>query len=167
MSRIVPHPPMLPDLLPAKGWVWKVAIAGLCGSITHTGLMYAKSRLGILDTFQPYQSLRLALGHLTGQHVHPIVPWLISYLNSSTAAGFIFARLYWHLPGSNGLVKGFTSGVLGWLVMDLIFFPLLGLGPFAVQVGLGFGPALFSLWMMLTYSVVMGVVYGQIYALPA
>jgi hypothetical protein len=48
------------------------------------------------------------------------------------------------------------------LAMDLIFFPLLGLGPFAMQLGLGLRPALFSLGMMLTYSVVMGAVYGMI-----
>jgi hypothetical protein len=35
-------------------------------------------------------------------------------------------------------MKGFISGVLGWLAMDLIFFPLLGLGPFAAKLGLGF-----------------------------
>ena len=90
------------------------------------------------------------------------MPWLISYLNGSTAAGFAFARLYGRLPGNSGLIKGFIAGVLGWLAMDLIFFPLLGLGPFAMQLGLGLRPALFSLGMMLTYSVVMGAVYGMI-----
>jgi hypothetical protein len=42
--------------------------------------------------------------------------------------------------------------------MDLIFFPLLGLGPFAVHLGLDIWPALFSLGMMLAYSIVMGLV---------
>jgi hypothetical protein len=37
-----------------------------------------------------------------------------------------------------------------------------GLGPFAAQLGLGPWPALFSLGMMLTYSVMMGIVYGRI-----
>jgi hypothetical protein len=46
----------------------------------------------------------------------------------------------------------------------LVFFPLLGLGPFAIQVGLGLRPALFSLFMMLTYSVALGIVYGMIEA---
>jgi hypothetical protein len=45
--------------------------------------------------------------------------------------------------------------------MDLIFFPLLGLGPFAMHLGLGIWPALFSLGMMLAYSIVMGLVYGM------
>lgn len=166
MSRIARHLATLPDLFPARGWVWKVALAGLCGSVTHTLLMYAKARLGILQSFQPYQSLQIALSDWTGRHVHPAVPWLISYLNGSTAAGFLFARLYWHLPGKSGLMKGLIAGVLGWLAMDLIFLPLLGLGAFAIRLGLGPWPALFSLAMMLTYSVVMGIVYSMIYAIP-
>lgn len=146
----------------AKGWVWKAAIAGFCGSVTHTLLMFGKTQLGILDSFQPYQSLQAALSYWTGEYVHPLVPWLLSYINGSTAAGFAFANLYRHLPGSSGPIKGFVAGVLGWLAMDLIFFPLLGLGPFATQLGLGLWPALFSLGMMLAYSVVMGIVYSKI-----
>jgi hypothetical protein len=48
------------ELLKAKGWIWKVAIAGLCGSVTHTLLMLVKTKLGILEAFQPYQSLQIA-----------------------------------------------------------------------------------------------------------
>jgi hypothetical protein len=43
--------------------------------------------------------------------------------------------------------------------MGLIFFPLIGLGPFAFQAGLGIAPALLSLAMLLTYSVVLATVY--------
>jgi hypothetical protein len=128
--------------------------------------MFGKTRLGILESFQPYQSLQIALSYWTGDYIHPLVPWLLSYLNGSTAAGLAFARLYRHLPGSSGSIKGFMAGVLGWLAMDLIFFPLLGLGPFATQLGLGLWPALFSLAMMLAYSVVMGIVYSKIDAEP-
>jgi hypothetical protein len=72
--------------------------------------------------------------------------------------GFAFANFYHHLPGDGGPIKGFIAGVFGWLAMDLIFFPLLGLGPFAVHLGLDIWPALFSLGMMLAYSIVMGLV---------
>src|ERR1035437_10743632 len=58
--------PTLLGFLVAKGWVWKVAIAGLCGSITHTLLMFAKAQLGILESFQPYHSLQVALSYWTG-----------------------------------------------------------------------------------------------------
>jgi len=50
--------------------------------------------------------------------------------------------------------------------MDLLFFPLLGLGLFATSLGIGLWPALFSLGMMLAYSVVMGTVYGIVYSDP-
>ena len=129
--------------LTAKGWVWKAAIAGLCGSVTHTLLMLGKAKLGILKSFQP-QSSQIALSYWTGEFVHPLVPWLLSYINGSTAAGFAFANLYRHLPGSSGPTKGFIAGAIGWLAMDLIFFPLLGLGPFATHLGFGLWPALFS-----------------------
>lgn len=155
---------LLYELLKTKGWIWKVPIAGLCGSVTHSLLMLFKTKLGILDAFQPYQSLQIALSHWTGESVHSLLPWLISYVNGSTVVGFAFANFYRHLPGASGLIKGFVVGVLGWLVMDVIFFPALGLGLFATRLGLGLWPALFSLGMMLSYSVVMGAVYGILFS---
>ena len=156
------RPGRLLCFLPPTESIRKAAIAGLCGSATHSLLMFAKAQLGILESFQPYQSLQMALIYWTGDYVHPAVPWLISYLNGSTLASFAFARLYRHLPGNSGPIKGLISGVLGWLAMDLICFPLLGLGPFATQVGLGLRPAMFSLLMVLTYSIAMGSVYSTI-----
>jgi hypothetical protein len=90
------------------------------------------------------------------------MPWLLSYINGSTVAGFTFANLYHHLPGNGGPIKGFVAGAFGWFAMDVIFFPLLGLGPFVMQLGLGIWPAMFSLGMMLAYSIVMGLVYEMI-----
>ena len=140
-------------------WMWKAAVAGLCGSAVHSLLMYLKFRLGVLPAFQPYESLQLALGRLTGGSVHPVVPWMLSLLNGSTITGFSFGRLYRQIPGGTGAIKGLIFGVCCWAVMGLVFFPLLGLGLFATGIGLGVWPALFSLAMLLTYSVVMGVVY--------
>jgi hypothetical protein len=75
------------SVLTAKRWVWKAAIAGLCGNITHTLLMLGKAKLGILESFQPYQSLQIALSYSTGENIHPLMPWLLSYINGSTVAG--------------------------------------------------------------------------------
>src|ERR1700738_923513 len=116
------QPRVLLCFLPTMESVRRAAVAGLCGSVTHSLLMFAKAKLGILESFQPYQSLQMALIYWSGDYVHPAVPWLISYLNGSTLASFAFARLYEWLPGNSGPMKGFISGVLGWLVMDLIFF---------------------------------------------
>ena len=140
-------------------WIWKTAVAGLCGSAAHSLLMYLKFRLGLLPSFQPYESLQLALGRLTGDSIHPVVPYMLSFLNGSTITGFKFGRLYPQISGGAGAIKGLSFGVWCWTVMGLLFFPLLGLGVFATGIGLGVWPALFSLAMLLTYSVVMGVVY--------
>ncbi len=142
-----------------KHWIWKSAIAGLCGSIAHLLLMYLKTASGLLPTFQPYQSLQFALSQWTGNNVNPWVPWALSFLNGLTIVGFAFGRSYSRIPGSNGAIKGLLFGLLMWVVMGTVFFPLIGLGIFASGIGLGIRPALFSLGMLLTYSVVMGLVY--------
>jgi hypothetical protein len=142
-----------------KHWIWKSAIAGLCGSVAHLLLMYFKSASGLLPAFQPYQSLQLALSQWTGSNVNPLVPFALSFLNGLTFVGFAFGRSYSRIPGSNGATKGLLFGLLMWVVMGTVFFPLIGLGMFATGIGLGGWPALFSLGMLLTYSVVMGLVY--------
>jgi hypothetical protein len=141
---------------------WRSIVAGLCGSLAHSLLMYAKSRSDILPSFQPYQRLQITLSHWAGSDVHPLVPWALSFLNGSIILSFAFAHLYRRLPGRNGAVKGLIFGVLGWAAMVLVFFPLLGMGVFATQLGLGIWPAVFSLAMLLTYSIVMGVVYSAL-----
>jgi hypothetical protein len=143
-------------------WIWKAAIAGFCGSAAHTLLMYVKSRTGLLPAFQPYESLQAALGHLTGSAVHPVIPWAMSFLNGSTILGLCFGRFYSWLPGRSGAAKGVTFGIIGWAAMGFVFFPLLGLGLFAGKLDLGIWPALFSLAMLLVYSVVLGIVYAAL-----
>ena len=148
--------------MPTEHRIWRAVVAGLCGSIAHSLLMYFKSWAGLLPSFQPYASLQTTLSHLTGSAIHPIVPWLLSFLNGSTIIGLAFGHLYRWLPGSAGAIKGLIYGVLGWAIMGLVFFPMIGLGFFAFQVGLGISPALFSLGMLLTYSVTLGIVYGAL-----
>jgi hypothetical protein len=87
------------------------------------------------------------------------VPWALSFLNGMTILGFLFARTNRLLPGKTGAVKGIIFGLIGWVFMGLVFFPLIGLGPFTMSVGSGFGPAVLSLVMLQTYSIVLGTVY--------
>ena len=124
--------------------------------------MYLKARVGLLPAFQPYASLQAALSDVTGGEVPAIVPWVLSFLNGATVLGFGFGRLYLHLPGRTGAVKGLAFGIAGWLAMGIVFFPLVGLGLFATGAGLGVTPALFSLAMILTYSLVLGAAYGAL-----
>ena len=142
-----------------KDWIWKSVIAGSAGTIVHFLFMHLKSWTGLLPSFQPYQSFQLALSHWVGANVPAIVPWGLSFLNGMAILGFLFARINRLLPGRSGTTKGLMFGLIGWMFMGLIFFPLIGLGPFATGNGLGIGPALLSLAMVLTYSVVLGTVY--------
>ena len=142
-----------------KRWIWKSIVAGFSGTIVHFAFMYLKSRLGLLPSFQPYQSFQATISHWVGTNVPPIVPWLLSFLNGIMILGFLFARLRQLLPGQTGVTKGLSFGLIGWLLMGLVFYPVIGLGPFAVGVGLGIAPAVWSLGMILTYSVVLGAVY--------
>jgi hypothetical protein len=123
-------------------------------------LMYVKSRSGLLPEFQPYESLQATLARLLGSNVPAIVPWALSLLNGMTILGLLFARINRFLPGRTGAAKGMAFGVIGWVFMGVIFFPMIGLGPFATGVGSGIGPALLSLMMLQAYSIVLGIVYG-------
>jgi Family of unknown function (DUF6789) len=145
-----------------KHWILRSIIAGLAGSIVHFVFMRLKAQTGMLAEFQPYQSFQIALSRWVGADVPMIVPWALSFLNGMTILGFLFARTNRLLPGSTGAAKGVTFGLVGWLFMGLIFFPVIGLGPFAVRVGLGLGPALLSLVMLQTYSIVLGTVYAAL-----
>ena len=145
-----------------KGWIWRSVIAGFCGSMMHFLFMYLKTRTGLLPSFQPYHSFQIALNQWIGTDVPAIVPWALSFLNGMTILGFSFARIYSLLPGKTGAVKGVIFGLIGWVFMNLIFFPLIGLGPFAIRADAGIGPTLLSLVMLQTYSVVLGTVYAAL-----
>jgi hypothetical protein len=146
----------------AKHWIVKSLFAGLCGAFAHSALMAFKSWSGLMPTFQPYDSLQATLGRLIGANLHPTAVWLISFVSGATVLGFLFGRLYRVLPGSSGLAKGVVFGLCGWAAMMLLFFPAIGLGVFALNIGLGASPALFALAMVLTYSIAMGLAYGAV-----
>ena len=76
-----------------KGWIWKPVIAGLSGTIVHFLFIYFKSRIGLLPSFQPYQSFQAALSHWIGTDVPAIVPWALSFLNGMTILGFCLVAL--------------------------------------------------------------------------
>lgn len=142
--------------------IWKSLAAGLCGSAAHSGLMFLKSWMGWLPSFHPYEDLQQALSGLVGGSVPAAIPWALSFLNGAVVLGILFGRLYRFLPGHSGAAKGFVFGVFGWMAMGTLLFPMLGRGLFGAQAGLGARPALFSLAMLLTYSIIMGIAYSTL-----
>ena len=150
----------MPDKRGRIQWVWKSIAAGFSGAAAHSLLMLLKSWSGTLPSFQPYESLQNKIGNLVGANVHPIVPFILSFVSGATVVGFIFVRTYPLLPGKTALKKGFAFGLLAWIAMGLIFFPFIGIGAFGMNLGLGIAPALFSLVMLLIYSLVMALAYA-------
>ena len=140
--------------------------AGFCGSLAHSALMYLKSALNLLPQFQPYHDLQRMIAHIIGVDVHPLVPWAVSFFNGSVILSLLFGHLYRSLPGRNGLMKGIVFGGIGWLLMNLLFFPMMGEGPLATHVGLGLAPALFSLAMLMAYSITLGIAYSTLVHSP-
>ena len=140
-----------------RGWIWKPLVAGLSGTLVHFLFMYLKTRAGLLPSFQPYQGLQHTLSQWVGTDVPAIVPWLLSFVNGMAVLGFLFGRINGLLPGRNGITKGVIFGLIGWVLMGLIFFPLIGLGAFALRAGLGIAPALMSLAMpRVCFTVLIG-----------
>jgi hypothetical protein len=62
----------------------KPVIAGLAGTLVHLRFMYLKSRLGLLPSFQPYQSLQASL---------------FGRINSGAMKGLAFGLIEWAFMG--------------------------------------------------------------------
>ena len=139
---------------------WRSVAAGFCGNLVHSALMALKSWAGWLPGFQPYKDLQATLAQMLGTSVPAIGPWLLSYLNGAVVLGFLYSQVHRHLPGRNGAVKGAMFGIVGWLLMDLLFLPATGKGVFGLKAGLGLAPAGFTLLMILAYSVTLGIAYA-------
>jgi len=144
------------------GRIWKSLAAGLCGSAAHSGLMFLKSWMGWLPSFHPYEDIQAALSRLVGGSVSPAIPWALSFLNGAVVLGILFGRLYRVLPGHSGAAKGVVFGIFGWMAVGVLLFPVLDQGLFASRAGLGARPAMFSLAMLLTYSIIMGIAYSML-----
>ena len=142
------------------GKIRNAFIAGFCGTVVHSVLMLVHGRSGPLPGFQPNEDIQRGLSWLVGAEVPTGVVWLLSFVNGAIVWGFVFGQTYRFLPGNSSWLKGVYFGVCAWLVMGLLFFPLVDRGFFAAKLGLGIAPALLMLGALLAYSVTMSVVYG-------
>jgi Family of unknown function (DUF6789) len=134
-------------------------IAGLCGTAVHSILLLVHSKSGPLPEFQPNEDIRRGIAELIGTDIHPGIAWLVLFVNGAVIWRFIFGQVYRFLPGNGPWRKGVFFGICVWIVMGLVFFPLVDRGVFAVRLGLGIAPAILMLVMLLTYSVTMSFVY--------
>ncbi|HEX7229277.1 MAG TPA: DUF6789 family protein [Candidatus Binatia bacterium] len=134
-------------------------IAGLCGTAVHSLLLLLHSKTGPLPEFQPNADIQRSLGEHLRAEIPPSIAWLLLFVNFAVIWSFVFGQTYRVLPGKGPLQKGIFFGVCAWAVMGFVFFPLVNRGIFAVELGLGIGPAALMLVSLLAYSVTMSFVY--------
>ncbi len=139
-------------------------LAGLIGSVVHSTLMTVRDFAGVIPKFQPYDDMQRILHTVVGGAFSGVT-WIIPFITGALFVGFLFGRIYRYLPGNEYIGKGIFFGILVWLIMGLVFFPLVGHGIFAVGLGLGIKPAMLMFGMLLTYSLTMSVVYDRLNAL--
>lgn len=137
-------------------------IAGVAGSLAQGALMFAKKRFDILPSFQPYAAIQQFLERLSNNFLSSNLVPLLTLINGAVVLSYLFGRLYDRLPSKSPLIKGFLFGLFGWLLFNLSLFPMIGYGVFVSKLELGVSPAVFSLAMIETYSLVLAFVYARL-----
>ena len=141
-------------------------LAGFGATSVHIALMTIKHRAGILPEFEPYEDLQRMLSSVTAMSLESPFSWLLPYINGALILGFVFGKLYIHLPGRTAIVKGGAFGLAAWLMMGLGLLPLAGRGVFAHELGLGAFPAALMFAMLMMYAIVMSMLYAWLTAPP-
>jgi hypothetical protein len=140
--------------------------AGFGATTVHIVLMTIKHRAGVLPEFEPYDDLQRLLSSVTSLSLDAPFSWLLPFINGALILGFVFGRLFVHLPGRSAIAKGAAFGFAAWLLMGFGLMPLAGRGVFALGLGLGGLPAALMFAMLMLYAVVMSLLYAWLTAAP-
>ena len=141
-------------------------LAGFGATLVHITLMTIKDRAGILPEFEPYEDLQRMLFSVAPLSLEPPYSWLLPYINGALILGFVFGKLYMHLPGRTAIAKGSAFGFAAWLVIGLGLLPLAGRGVFGYELGRGVLPAALTFAMLMMYAIVMSMLYASLTAPP-
>ncbi len=140
----------------------KYLLAGLAGTVAHLLLMFAKDALGVLPGFRPYDEFQRGLSLLVGADVPPFVGWALGFVNGALVWSFVFGRVVRYLPGRAPWEKGLCFASCAWLISGLVFFPLMGRGPFALGLELGLAPAALMAVMLSVYSLALSYAWAAL-----
>ena len=129
--------------------------AGLIATIALSGLMVAKAVVGL----RPDLNVIAMLTGLFGA-ASPLVGWAAHFAIGAVAWGAAFAFLYPNLPGASSWLKGISFSVGAWVLMMVVFMPLVGAGLFGLTLGV-MAPIM-TLVLHVIYGAVLGGAYGVI-----
>lgn len=139
--------------------IGKGIVAGTVATAAAAAILAGKGLFGILPDFD-------VMGMLTtfANSNWPGLGWIVFFVGGGIVLGVLFALLDAHVEATTGageLVRGVFFGFLLWLVVMLIFMPVLGAGAFGMKFGVG-APIL-CLAADLVYGLVLGAVYGAMH----
>lgn len=132
-------------------------IAGFVATVVLSLLMIMKGMMGIMPELDVIAMLGKMSQDLMG-FGGPAVAWAMHFMIGTVLWGLLFAMFYPLLPGSGGIGKGISFGVLAWLMMMIGPMPMAGAGLFGMNLGL------MAPMMTLVLHVIFGAVMGLVFA---
>jgi hypothetical protein len=142
---------------------YRAVLAGFCGSTVATVILlfsYIMAQLLARSTGEGSALHALAYNNLTALVESHLYVTAVAHFVLGTLFALAYARLVDQLPGRNSWRSGLVYGLGLWLLSAVIFFPLMGAGFFALQLGAGLLPVLGSLILHLAYGGVLGLIYS-------
>ncbi|MGE3731750.1 MAG: DUF6789 family protein, partial [Lysobacterales bacterium] len=105
-------------------------IAGLVATAVLSMMMFAKGKMGVMPELDIIAMLAGKMGGAA------MMGWAAHFMIGAILYGVGFVVLYNLLPGKGAVAKGALFGVLGWLMMMLLVMPMMGMGMFAMSMGM-------------------------------
>jgi hypothetical protein len=139
--------------------IGKGIVAGTVATVAAAAILAGKGVFGILPNFDVMGMLTAFAGS-----TWPGLGWIVFFVGGGIVLGVIFALLDARVEATTGageLVRGIFFGFLLWLIVMLIFMPVLGAGAFGMRFGVG--APIVCLAADLIYGLVLGAVYGAMH----
>jgi uncharacterized membrane protein YagU involved in acid resistance len=130
-------------------------LAGLAATVVLSLLMVMKAMMGLM----PQLDIAKMLAGTTGSPDMPFIGWILHFAIGIVGYGVAIAMLDSKLPGTSRVGHGVMLGVIGWLIMMVVLMPMVGAGPFAINMGI-MAPMM-TLVLHLIFGAVLGGVYGR------
>lgn len=145
-----------------KGWIgqgevampgsWRGAVAGLVAALVLVVILNVQTALGVMPQAHII-TLLSGLGAIGRGGA-----WADHFIVGVLVWGLAYGSLTPLMPKWPDWLKGLAFGVVAWLLMMLIFMPVVGAGLFARKLGIE--AAAFMLGLHLIFGIVMGVSYS-------
>jgi len=131
---------------------WLSILSAFLATVVLTIIMIIKTRAGILPYFDVVRDMAIFTGATS-----PAWGWFWHFVIGTFVWGIVFAFIFNWLKG-HVFWKGIEFGIIAWLLMMIIYMPVMGWGFFASHLG---GSVIFaSLILHLIYGAVLGLFYG-------